>query len=124
MREGADTVVSGLSLPVAGSAACSSPSSQPTKPPLGLCAPRQVFNAGQVRRKKRSLSVEPPERHLLSGRADYFDQQNQGAAAQREVIARETLHALLLWLDQGGDVGIFDVSLPMNERGRGEVVAR
>jgi len=72
------------------------------------CKRTETFNAGKYRREANSADQ--------SGRADFFDNTNPEALAIRRQAAMDCLRDLLDFLDNGGDVGIFDATNSTAER--------
>ncbi|KAG7553572.1 hypothetical protein FFLO_03004 [Filobasidium floriforme] len=69
----------------------------------------EVFNVGQLRRRKARDQVqagEGPQDHSHT----YFSSTNAEATALREQLATESLESLITWLKQGGNVGIHDAT--------------
>lgn len=60
----------------------------------------RVFNVGQYRRAAVGPKVTP----------EFFDEANVEVAALRRAIAMEALEDLLGWLDQGGEVAVYDAT--------------
>ncbi|TYZ57664.1 hypothetical protein PybrP1_012517, partial [[Pythium] brassicae (nom. inval.)] len=78
---------------------------------LGVRA--SIFNVGSLRRK------------VAQGKQsfDFFDARNAAAKQQREELAYSALDMALTWLDNGGEVAIFDATNTTRER-RVEVLRR
>ena len=66
----------------------------------------QLFNVGKHRRSAVQASQD----------ANFFDANNVSAAQQRDAIAFEVLESMLDWLQQGGDVSVFDATNTTNKR--------
>lgn len=66
----------------------------------------RVFNVGHYRRAVVGPKVPP----------DFFDESNKEVAALRRTIAMEALEDLLGWLDQDGEVAIYDATNSTIER--------
>jgi broad specificity phosphatase PhoE len=71
---------------------------------LGYVA--KVFNVGQYRRAALGPKVAPA----------FFDERNPEVAAVRRGIAMEALDDLLHWIDEGGEVGLYDATNSTLER--------
>ena len=66
----------------------------------------QLFNVGKHRRSAVSSSQD----------ANFFDAANVTATQQRDAIAFEVLESMLDWLQEGGDVSVFDATNTTNKR--------
>ena len=66
----------------------------------------QLFNVGKHRRSAVHASQD----------ANFFDANNVTAAQQRDAIAFEVLESMLDWLQEGGDVSVFDATNTTNKR--------
>lgn len=73
----------------------------------------KVFNVGQYRRATVGSKVAP----------EFFDESNKEVAAMRNGLAMDVLEVLLGWIDQGGEVGIYDATNSTVER-RNEIAKR
>mmetsp|Transcript_17705 Transcript_17705/g.38800 ORF Transcript_17705/g.38800 Transcript_17705/m.38800 type:complete len:483 (+) Transcript_17705:73-1521(+) len=71
----------------------------------------EIFNAGQKRRKNSGVcGILTGDGNTSTSRSNFFDSSNPDAASKRENIAMETLDTLLDWLDDGGEIAIFDAT--------------
>ena len=66
----------------------------------------QLFNVGKHRRSAVHTNQD----------ANFFDANNTSAAQQRDAIAFEVLESMLDWLQDGGDVSVFDATNTTNKR--------
>ena len=66
----------------------------------------QLFNVGKHRRSHVKISQD----------ATFFDASNTGAQQQRDALALEVLESMLDWLQEGGDVSVFDATNTTNKR--------
>ena len=66
----------------------------------------QLFNVGKHRRSQVKASQD----------ATFFDASNTSAQQQRDALALEVLEAMLDWLQEGGDVSVFDATNTTNKR--------
>lgn len=65
----------------------------------------QVFNVGQLRRSK-ARTLKETEGKKADHSAQFFSDSNPDAKASREMLAEESLEALISWLKAEGNVGI------------------
>eukprot|EP00928_Gymnodinium_smaydae_P045547 TRINITY_DN30355_c0_g1_i1.p1 TRINITY_DN30355_c0_g1~~TRINITY_DN30355_c0_g1_i1.p1 ORF type:complete len:491 (-),score=67.68 TRINITY_DN30355_c0_g1_i1:240-1712(-) len=78
----------------------------------------RIFNVGQSRRKEAQTQQKPKAGGYndtsspigAHERANFYDTANADAVQKREEIAMATLDELLLWLQHGGDIAIFDAT--------------
>ena len=66
----------------------------------------QLFNVGKHRRSHVKTSQD----------ATFFDANNTTAQQQRDALALEVLESMLDWLQEGGDVSVFDATNTTNKR--------
>mmetsp|Transcript_60499 Transcript_60499/g.100429 ORF Transcript_60499/g.100429 Transcript_60499/m.100429 type:complete len:463 (+) Transcript_60499:71-1459(+) len=75
----------------------------------------EIFNAGQNRRSQSAEQILVSHKSTGSqaravSQASFFDTSNVAASKAREEIAMSTLDELFHWLEQGGDIAIFDAT--------------
>jgi hypothetical protein len=86
-------------------------------------APRSLtlVNSGDQRPGRRLasesaiLSLEFSDKKIRTGKkenhsANFFSNQNNEGARQREILAEESLEMLIAWLHEGGNVAIHDAT--------------
>lgn len=66
----------------------------------------RVFNVGHYRRAAVGARVSP----------EFFDEEDLEVATVRRAIAKEALDDLIGWLDEGGEVGVYDATNTTLER--------
>ncbi|KZT56982.1 bifunctional 6-phosphofructo-2-kinase/fructose-2,6-bisphosphate 2-phosphatase [Calocera cornea HHB12733] len=82
----------------------------------------QVFNVGQLRRKKarmKQLQMGIKEDHS----AIYFSSNNEEGQKARDNLSEESLSNLISWLRAGGNIGIHDATNSTRDR-RSKIAAR
>lgn len=77
--------------------------------------PTRIFNVGEKRREMAvshpvQLEISDSQQQRNQHAADFFHPNNEAASKLREDLAMEVLDELLLWLEKGGCIGIFDAT--------------
>eukprot|EP01138_Halocafeteria_seosinensis_P007966 gb/GECG01008139.1/.p1 GENE.gb/GECG01008139.1/~~gb/GECG01008139.1/.p1 ORF type:complete len:625 (+),score=67.18 gb/GECG01008139.1/:1-1875(+) len=69
----------------------------------------KLFNVGKYRRQYYGVDKE-------STNSSFFDNSNSTAKERREQLAQSVMHEMIDWLNEGGDIAIFDATNTTKER--------